>query len=205
MPSGWSLEGQHKIACLGLFKDRCGRAFDFFPSFEYLKDKNKFSSFRTKCDEDNVVAKRPIGKNQVRQTEHDAKLNKAIVSELVVKKEKTSSGVVGSRGGSEPLLSEFDAATTGAPEEAMGDVLQNILNVIANVGTAVLENMKTEQDMRFLQSLDTPYQKMNAKEQLALRMAETCQKKRRIEFTSSGVSVIPSIKKPTNEDEEDMM
>jgi hypothetical protein len=65
--------------------------------------------------------------------------------------------------------------------------------------------MKTEQDMRFLQSLDTPYQKMNAKEQLALRMAETCQKKRRIEFTSSGVSVIPSIKKPTNEDEEDMM
>ena len=129
-----------------------------------------------------------------------------MVSEVVVKKEKMSSWVVGSSGGSESLLSEFDTATAaGAPGQAMGNVLQNISNVIANVGTAVLEDMKAEQDMRFLQFLDTPYQKMNAKEQLALRMAETCQKKHRIEFASSGVSVIPSIKKPTNEDEEDMM
>ena len=93
MPSGWSLEGQqHKIACLGLFKDRYGRVFDFFPYSEYLKDKNKISSFRTKCDKDNVVAKRePIGKKQARQTTHDAKLITAMVSEVVVKKEKMSS------------------------------------------------------------------------------------------------------------------
>ena len=184
------------------------RAFDFFPCYKYLKDKNKFSSFRTKCDEDNVVAKRPIGKKQARQTEHNAKLIKAIVSEVVVKKEKTSSRVVGSSGGSESVLSEFDTAMTagGAPGQAMGDVLQNISNVIANVGTAVLEDMKAEQDMRFLQSLDTPDQKMYAKEQLALQMAETFQERRRIEFAhSSVVSVLSSAKKSTNEDQDDKM
>jgi hypothetical protein len=206
MSSGWSLE-DHKRACLGLFKNRYGRAFDFFPCYKYLKDKTKFSSFRTKCDEDNVVAKRQIGKKQARQTEYDAKLIKAIVSEKVVKKEKTSSGVVGSSGGSESALSEFDSAmrTGGAKGQAMGNVLQNISNVIANIGTAVLENMRAEKDMRFLQSLDTPDQKMYAKEQLASQMAETCQKRRRIEFARSSLSVLSSAEKSTNEDEEEQM
>ena len=66
----------------------------------------------------------------------------------------------------------------------MGDVLQNISTVIANVGTALLENMKAEQDMRLVQSLDTPDRKMYAKEQLALRLAETRDKRRRIELNS---------------------
>ncbi|KAI2509350.1 hypothetical protein MHU86_5103 [Fragilaria crotonensis] len=92
MASGWSID-DHKTVCLGLFKDRYGRAFDFFSCYEYLKDKNKLSSYRTKCDEEKVGLKRPIGKKQARQTEHDAKLIKAIVSEVVVKKEKQSSGV----------------------------------------------------------------------------------------------------------------
>jgi hypothetical protein len=84
---------------------------------------------------------------------------------MVVKKEKMSSGVVGSSGGSESVLSEFDTAMTdGAKGQAMGNVLQNISNVIANIGTAVLENMKAEQDMRCLQYLDTPDQKMYVKE-----------------------------------------
>ena len=127
---------------------------------------------------------------------------------MVVKKEKTSSRVVGRSGGSESVLSEFDTAMTagGAPGQAMGDVLQNISNVIANVGTAVLKDMKAEQDMRFLQSLDTPDQKMYAKEQLALQMAETFQERRRIEFAhSSVVSVLSSAKKSTNEDQDDKM
>ena len=54
------------------------------------------------------------------------------------------------------MVTEFDTATPRAPGQAMGDVLQTILNVIAHVGTAVLENMKAEQDIRFLQSLVTP-------------------------------------------------
>jgi len=70
----------------------------------------------------------------------------------------------------------------------MGDVLQNISSVIANVGTALLENMKAEQDMRLVQSLDTPDRKMYAKEQLALRLAETRDKRRRIEFPNGGSS-----------------
>jgi hypothetical protein len=196
MSSGWSMD-DHKTVCLGLFKDsRYGRAFDFFPCYEYLKDKNKFLSFRTKCNEDNGGGKRPaIGKKQARQTERDAKLIKAIVSEVVVKKEKTSPA----SGGGESILSEFDTAiTTGAPGNVMGDVLQNISNMIANVGTAVLENMKAEQDIRFLQSLDTPDRKMYAKEQLALRMAETRQKRRRIEFSRGCVSVLSSAEKSTN-------
>jgi hypothetical protein len=125
---------------------------------------------------------------------------------MVVKKEKMSSGVVGSSGGSESVLSEFDTAMTdGAKGQAMGNVLQNISNVIANIGTAVLENMRAEKDMRFLQSLDTPDQKMYAKEQLASQMAETCQKRRRIEFARSSLSVLSSAEKSTNEDEEEQM
>ena len=42
----------------------------------------------------------------------------------------------------------------------MGNVLRNISSLIANVGTALLENMKAEQDMRLVQSLDTLDRKM---------------------------------------------
>ncbi|KAI2509349.1 hypothetical protein MHU86_5102 [Fragilaria crotonensis] len=88
----------------------------------------------------------------------------------------------------------------------MGDVLQNISNVIANVGTAFLENMKAEQDNRSLQSLDTPDRKLYAKEQLALRMAELSQKRRRIlEFSRNSVSILSSAEKSANGDEEDML
>ena len=61
----------------------------------------------------------------------------------ITQQERTSSGR------NESVVSEFDSATTRAPVQAMGDVLQKLSNVIANVGTAVLENMKAEQDMRF--------------------------------------------------------
>ena len=66
------------------------------------------------------------------------------------------------------------AAGAGA---TMGDVLQNISSVIAQVGTAPLENMKAKQDMRLVQSLDTPDRILYAKEQLALRWAETRDKR----------------------------
>ena len=66
------------------------------------------------------------------------------------KQDRTSSG------GSKSVVSKFDTATSHEPGQAMGNVLQNISNVIANVGTAVLENMKAEQDKRFLESLDKP-------------------------------------------------
>ena len=72
--------------------------------------------------------------------------------------------------------------TTAEQQAAgLGNVIQNISEVIANVGNAVLENMKAEQDMRLAQSLDTPDRKAFAKEQLALRMAETREKRRRLE------------------------
>jgi hypothetical protein len=44
---------------------------------------------------------------------------------------------------------------------------------------------------------------MYALEQLALQMAETPQKRRRLEFASSGVSILFSAKKSTKKDEED--
>ena len=70
----------------------------------------------------------------------------------------------------------------------MGNVLRNISSLIANVGTALLENMKAEQDMRLVQSLDTLDRKMQAKEQLALQLAETRDKRRRIVFPNGGSS-----------------
>lgn len=189
MASGWSLD-DHKLACLELYKQRYGSAFDFYACYEYLKDKNKFSAFRTKCEEESL-GKRPIGKKKTRQAKADAKLVKAIISEVVAKKEKKGAG------GNDSVVSAYASsgesgnanhASTDTTGGAMGEVLQNISNVIANVGTALLENMKAEQDMRFVQSLDTPDRKMYAKEQLALRLAETRDKRRRIELSSSTTS-----------------
>ena len=149
--------------------------------YEYLRDKNKFSAFWTKCEEGSL-GKRPIGKKKARQAEADAKLVKAIISEVVVKKEKKV-------GGSDSIVSEYESSGESSGVNsggALGDVLQNISNVIANVG--VLENMKAKQDMRLVQSLDTLDRKMYAKEQLALRLAETRDKRRRIEFPNRGSS-----------------
>ena len=178
MASGWSMD-DHKTACLETYKQRYGNAFDFYLCYEYLCDKNKFSAFRTKCKEESL-GKRPIGKKKARQAKADTKLVKAITSEVVVKKEKHV-------GGSDSVVSAFESSgesggTTAKSAGVMGNVLQNISTVIANVGSAFLENMKAEQDMRFVQSLDTPDRKMYVKEQLALRLAETRDKRRRIEL-----------------------
>ena len=61
-------------------------------------------------------------------------------------------------------------------------MLQNISNVISNVGTALLENMRAEQEMCLAQVLDTPERKAYAKEQMALRIVETCNKRRKLEM-----------------------
>ena len=42
MASGWSMD-DHKTACLEIYKQRYGNAFDFYNCYEYLKDKNKSS------------------------------------------------------------------------------------------------------------------------------------------------------------------
>ncbi|KAI2488742.1 hypothetical protein MHU86_25796 [Fragilaria crotonensis] len=164
MGSGWSPD-DHKAACLETFKQRYGHPFDFYSVYLYLKDKNKFSSFRTKVEEE-LRRNRPMGKKKARQAEADAKLIKSVVSEVVVKQEhpnnKTNAG---------------DAFSLGSASldhgVRMSDVFQNISNVVADVGSAFLENMRNEQDMRLAQSLDTPDQKAFAKEQMALRIAES--------------------------------
>ena len=110
-----------------------------------------------------LAGKRPIGKKKARQAEADAKLVKAIISEVVAKKENKV-------GGSDSIVSAYESSgESGGVNSggALGDVLQNISSVIANVGTAFLENMKAKQDMRLVQSLDTLDRKMYAKEQLA--------------------------------------
>ena len=181
MASGWSVD-DHKTACLEFYKKRYGRPFDFFAVYEYLRDKNKFSSFRTKTEEE-LLGKRPIGKKKARQVEADAKLVKAVISEVIIKKEgggmfaanHASKG--GSCAGNESGIDSLDVNGAGM----MGEVLQNISNVIANVGSAFMENMKAEHDMRLVQSLDTPDRKAFAKEQMALRIAETREKRRRLE------------------------
>ena len=84
-------------------------------------------------------------------------------------------------GGSESIVSAYElsgeSGGVSSAEAIMGNVLQNISRLIADVvGRALLENMKAEQNMRLVQSLDTPPdRKMYAKEQLALRLAETRQ------------------------------
>lgn len=187
MASGWSTE-DHKTACLELYKNRHGHRFDFYAVYEYLRDKNKFSSFRTKVDEESC-GNRPIGKKKTRQIESDTKLVKAVLSQVMVKKEepgaaKQSRG--SSLGGKDDILDSIidlsgGGSTGGGGTMVVGDVLQNISNVIANVGSAFMESIKAEQDMRLIQSLDTPDRKAFAKEQMALRIAETREKRRRLQ------------------------
>ncbi len=87
MTSGWSMD-DHKMAGFELYKQRYGNVFDFYTCYyKYLEDKNKSSAFWTKCEEESL-GKRPIGKKKARQAKADAKLVKAIISEVVVKKEK---------------------------------------------------------------------------------------------------------------------
>ena len=124
---------------------------------------------------------------RAKQAKADARFVKAIISEVVVKKEKKV-------GGSNSVVSAFESSgecggvnsNTGGAGAMMGDVLQNISSGIANVGTAFLKNMKAKQDKRLVQSLDTPDRKMYAKEKLVLRLAETRGKRRRIEFRNRG-------------------
>ena len=107
-------------------------------------------------------------------------------------------------GGSDSIVSAYESSDESGGVNSGGGalgyyVLKNISNVIANVGTAFLENMKTEQDMRLVQSLDTPDCKMYAKEQLALRLAETRDKRRRVEFPNRGSSTEEQEKAEDNE------
>jgi hypothetical protein len=162
MGSGWSPD-DHKAACLETFKQRYGHPFDFYSVYLYLKDKNKFSSFRTKVEEE-LRGNRPMGKKKSRQAEADAKLIKSIISEVVVKQEHPNNKAADS-------ISSGSASLDGSGR--MSDVFQNISNVVAEVGNAILENMRNEQDMRLAQSLDTPDRKAFAKEQMALRIAES--------------------------------
>ena len=65
MCSGWN-EDDYKTACLELFKQRYGHKFgDFFAVYQYLKDRNKFSSFCTKIEEEQRGGKRPIEKRRL--------------------------------------------------------------------------------------------------------------------------------------------
>ena len=154
----------HQKACLELFKKRQGHTFDFLPHYHYLKDKNKFSTFCTKTEEE-AKGKWPTGKKRAKQAEADSKLVKAIVSQVV----------------GTPSSSSISSTIT---HNGMGDMLQNISNVISNVGTALLENMRTEQEMHLAQELDTPDRKAYVKEQMALRIAETCNKRHKLEMDS---------------------
>lgn len=166
MCSGWN-EDDHKTACLELFKQRYGHKFDFYAVYQYLKDRNTFSSFRTKIEEEQRGGKRPMGKKKARQADVDAKLVKAVVSEVFVKQES------GTNSASPIDMLTLDGSAVNNASGGMGEWMHNISAVISNVGTALLENMKSEQDMRLALTLDTPDRKAFAKEQLALRMAES--------------------------------
>jgi hypothetical protein len=181
MASGWSVQ-DHKIACLEFYKKRYGRPFDFYAVYEYPRDKNKYSSFRIKTEEE-LLGKRPIGKKKTRQFDADAKLVKAVISEVVIKQEGggvyTNHGNGGYSAGNNRGIDSLES-TNGAGG-MMGEVLKNISNVIAIVGSALMENVKAEQVMRLAQTLDTPDRKAFAKEQMALRIAETREKRWRTE------------------------
>jgi hypothetical protein len=69
------------------------------------------------------------------------------------------------------VVSSMDSENGGTRVDAMmGDAIhQSISRVLKNVGAALMENMKkAEQEMRLVQSLDTPDRKDFARKQMAL-------------------------------------
>ena len=85
---------------------------------------------------------------------------KAVISEVLIKKEGGGAKANHGNGGGSSIGNDNSGIdsleSNGAGGGMMGTVLQNISNVIANVGSALMENMKAEQDMRLVQTLDTP-------------------------------------------------
>ena len=199
MASGWNAE-DHKVACLEFFKKRYGRSFDFYTCYEYLRDKNKFSSFRTKAEEE-AVGKRPIGKKKTKQAEADAKLVKAVLNEVFDSKDKHVVGC--SVPAADRRVNSVSSLETSGTNDMIGDIMQSISMVVSNVGNAFLESMKAEQEMRLVQSLDTRDTKAYAKEQMSLMIAETRAKRRRLEMTENkDEKSDDSIDKDNEEDEE---
>ncbi|KAI2511321.1 hypothetical protein MHU86_3103 [Fragilaria crotonensis] len=141
-----------------------------FNSFTQISD--LAGAFWTKCEVDRL-RKRPstIGKKKARQAKADAnKLVKAIISEVVVKKEQKVNG-------NSVVLAYKSSGECRGVNNKIEAGAGAISSVIAQVGMAPLENMKAKQDMRLVQSRDTPDRKLYAKEQLALRWAETREKR----------------------------
>jgi hypothetical protein len=166
MASGWN-EDDHKTACLELYKKRQGKTFDHYGVYEYLNNKQKFSTFRTKIEEE-ASGKRPVGKKKSRQTEMDSKLVKSVISEVLVNK-----------GGEDNVVSSMDsergASNGNKATEAIGVIggaFKGLTGVLENAAGAIMENMQKENEIRLMQYLDTPVRKEFAKRHLELMMAE---------------------------------
>jgi hypothetical protein len=134
MASGWSVE-DHKTACLEFYKKRYGLAFDIYAVYEYPVTKTSSCPFAPKLTRNSLLGKRPIGKKKTCQLEADAKLVKAVILEVVIKKEgggvHTNHANRGSSAGNNSAgIDSFESNGAGG----MGKVLQNISNVIADVG-----------------------------------------------------------------------
>jgi hypothetical protein len=166
MASGWN-EDDHKTACLELYEKRQGKKFDHYGVYEYLRNKQKFSRFRTKVEEE-AGDKRPVvGKKKSRQTEMDAKLVKSVISEVLVRKGGDDNVV------SSSMDSERGASTGNKEAEAIGVIggaFKGLTGVLENAAGALMENMQKENEMRLMQYLDTPVRKEFAKKQMELMM-----------------------------------
>jgi hypothetical protein len=135
--------------------------------YDYLNNKQKFSTFRTKIEEE-ASGKRPVGKKKSRQTEMDAKLVKSVISEVLVNK-----------GGEDNVVSSMDsergASDGNKAAEAIGVIggaFKGLTGVLENAAGAIMENMQKENEIRLMQYLDTPVRKEFAKRHLELMMAE---------------------------------
>ena len=140
MASGWSPD-DHKTACLEAYKQRYGHPFDFYSAYDYLKDKNNFSTFCTKVEEELRGNRPTMGKKKARQAEANAKLIKSVISEVVVKQEKPYN-----KSGNNDLVFSEVTSVDDAPAAAgvaMTEVFRtNISTVVSSVGNALLENMQ---------------------------------------------------------------
>jgi len=148
----------HKRKCLAKFANQHGRPFDFWACLEYLQDKNKFSTYRTKCEYE-AKGSRPIGKKKTRQMEADEKLIKSVVSEIT-------------------MVNPVPTTKLDVENTAIGKMLEKVSVAVVDFGEMLTTNMNAEQEMRLMNALPTPERLQYVRNQLVELNTERAKRRR---------------------------
>ena len=173
-------------ACKTVFSNRFprfGNFDDMRTCKEYLEDKAKFSSFRTKLkaaesEKKNKGEERPCGSKKAKQASKDVKLIKEAISQYqganLLRAEPGSSGTmstitIGSGQGRTPI------------EDGKASFFGKAGALMDRLGSALANHYESENNKTLLEKLTTPQRTAWNNEQFEIQMAEAKLKRRKLE------------------------